>query len=89
MYKGNSVRFDGDKSVEVLGTFTLHGVTKPLNLKVDTFKYAMDPMLKREVCGANVTAEFNRADFGVDYGKSGGFSMVTKLQIQVEGVKAD
>ena len=88
-YKGSAIRFNGDKPAEVEGTFTLHGVSKPLKLKIDAFKCAMDPMLKREVCGANATAEFNRADFGVDYGKSEGFSMLTKLQIQVEGVKAD
>ncbi|AMP16322.1 YceI family protein [Collimonas pratensis] len=89
VYKGKSIRFNGEQPAEVIGTFTLHGVTKPLNLKIDAFKCAMDPMLKREVCGANATAEFNRADFGVDYGKSEGFSMLTRLQIQVEGVKAD
>lgn len=89
VYKGTSIRFDGDKPVEVIGTFTLHGVTKPLNLKIDSFKCFMNPMLKREVCGADATAQFDRADFGVNYGQAYGFKMATTLQIQVEGVKAD
>ena len=89
VYKGSAIRFDGEQPVEIQGALTLHGVTRPLNLKIDAFKCAIDPMLKREVCGANATAQFNRADFGVDYGKSEGFSMLTKLQIQVEGMKAD
>ncbi|RQH09957.1 YceI family protein [Paraburkholderia dinghuensis] len=88
-YKGTSIRFDGDKPVEVIGTFTLHGVTKPLNLKIDSFKCFQNPMLKREVCGADAKAEFNRADYGVNWGESYGFKMATTLQIQVEGVKAD
>ncbi|WP_233864281.1 YceI family protein [Paraburkholderia adhaesiva] len=88
-YKGTSIRFDGDKPVEVIGTFTLHGVTKPLNLKIDSFKCFQNPMLKREVCGADAKAEFNRADYGVNWGDSYGFKMATQLQIQVEGVKAD
>jgi polyisoprenoid-binding protein YceI len=88
-YKGTSIRFDGDKPVEVIGTFTLHGVTKPLNLKIDSFKCFQNPMLKREVCGADATAEFNRSDYGVNWGESYGFKMATTLQIQVEGVKAD
>jgi polyisoprenoid-binding protein YceI len=88
-YKGTSIRFDGDKPVEVIGTFTLHGVTKPLNLTIDSFKCMINPMLKREVCGADAKAEFNRADFGIDFGKNYGFKMATRLQIQVEGVKAD
>ncbi|WP_114809148.1 YceI family protein [Paraburkholderia kururiensis] len=89
VYKGTSIRFDGDKPVEVIGTFTLHGVTKPLNLKIDSFKCFTNPMLKREVCGADATAQFDRADFGVNYGQAYGFKMATTLQIQVEGVKAD
>lgn len=88
-YKGTSIRFDGDKPVEVIGEFTLHGVTKPLNLKIDSFKCFQNPMLKREVCGADAKAEFNRADYGVNWGESYGFKMATTLQIQVEGVKAD
>lgn len=88
-YKGTSIRFEGDKPVEVIGTFTLHGVTKPLNLKIDSFKCFQNPMLKREVCGADAKAEFNRADYGVNWGETYGFKMATPLQIQVEGVKAD
>ncbi|WP_027817812.1 YceI family protein [Paraburkholderia bannensis] len=88
-YKGTSIKFDGDKPVEVIGTFTLHGVTKPLNLKIDSFKCFQNPMLKREVCGADATAQFDRSDFGVNYGQAYGFKMLTTLQIQVEGIKAD
>jgi polyisoprenoid-binding protein YceI len=89
VYKGTKIRFKGDTPVEVIGTFTLHGVTKPLNLKIDSFKCFTNPMLKKEVCGADAKAEFNRDDYGVDYGKKFGFKMWTRLQIQVEGVKAD
>ena len=88
-YKGTSIRFDGDTPVEVVGTFTLHGVTKPLNLKINSFKCFNHPMLKREDCGADASAEFDRADFGMDWGVKYGFKTLTKLQIQVEGIKAD
>jgi polyisoprenoid-binding protein YceI len=44
-------------------------------------------MLKREVCGADASATFNRADFGVDYGVKMGFKPEVKLAIQVEAVK--
>ncbi len=88
-YKGTSIRFEGDTPVEVIGTFTLHGVTKPLNLKLDSFKCFVNPMLKREVCGAEASAQFDRADYGMDWGVKYGFKTLTQLQIQVEGVKAD
>jgi polyisoprenoid-binding protein YceI len=86
-YKGTQITFDGDKPTEVVGEFSLHGVTKPLNLKVESFKCMQHPVLKREVCGVEASAEFNRADYGVDYGMKYGFSMDTKLHIQAEGIK--
>ena len=38
VYKGTSMKFKGDVPVEVIGELTLHGVTKPLNLKIESFK---------------------------------------------------
>ncbi|NUU00464.1 YceI family protein [Herbaspirillum robiniae] len=87
VYKGTAIKFDGDKPVSVEGTLTLHGVTKPVALAIDKFKCIQHPMLKREVCGADATATFDRADFGIDYGAKYGFSTVTKLAIQVEAIK--
>jgi polyisoprenoid-binding protein YceI len=87
VYKGTSMKFNGDVPVEVIGELTMHGVTKPLNLKIQSFKCFQNPMLKREVCGTESTATFDRADFGIDYGKSYGFRMATVLHIQAEGVK--
>ena len=69
---------------KVDGTLTLHGVTKPLTLKIDQFG-CRHPMQKgKEVCGANATGTLDRGTFGVDWGKNYGFKMDTKLTIQVE-----
>ena len=87
-YKSKSLKFDGDKLVAVEGDMTLMGVTKPMTLTVKSFKCIMHPMLKREVCGADVAAEFKRSDFGLNYGLPR-FSPDVKLAIQVEAVKAD
>jgi polyisoprenoid-binding protein YceI len=86
-YKGTSVKFNGDVPVEVTGELTLHGVTKPVTLTIESFKCFTHPMLKKEVCGTESTATFDRADFGIDYGKAYGFSMKTVLHIQAEGVR--
>ncbi|NRO94775.1 polyisoprenoid-binding protein [Paraburkholderia sp. NMBU_R16] len=86
-YKGNEIKFDGDKPVEVIGTLTLHGVTKPVNLKIDSFKCMPHPMLKREVCGVEASTMFDRDEFGIDMGKKYGFKMETALHIQAEGIK--
>ncbi|CAG9249324.1 polyisoprenoid-binding protein YceI [Paraburkholderia unamae] len=86
-YKGTRIVFDGDKPKEVIGELTLHGVTRPLKLEIESFKCVQHPVLKREVCGVEAEAEFNRDDFGMDMGKKYGFKMKTKLHIQAEGIK--
>ena len=87
-YKGTSFKFEGDKLVAVDGELTLHGVTKPVQLKVDRFKCVQDARLKREVCGANATAEFKRTDFGINFGIPN-FAPEVKLAIQVEAIAAE
>lgn len=88
-YKGKFTAFNGDVPTEAQGEFTLHGVTKPLTLKINRFKCMPHPMYKKEVCGADASAELNRADYGIIYGQQYGFDMGVKLQIQVEGLKTD
>jgi polyisoprenoid-binding protein YceI len=85
-YKG-TIRFEGDKPVSVIGNLTMHGVTKPLTLTIDSFKCMPHPLLKREVCGVDAVGEFDRSDFGVDFGKAYGFSMKTKLLVSAEALK--
>jgi len=87
-YKGKLV-FTGDKPTGVDGELTIKGVTKPVALTINSFLCKPHPMLKREVCGADASASFNRDDFGLGYGKDYGFLMGVKLQIQVEAVLAD
>lgn len=88
-YEGTRIEFDGDKPAAVIGSLTLHGVTLPVNLKIVSFKCVMNPYFKREVCGVEASGRFNRADFGIDIGQRLGFNMLTKLQIQAEGIKQE
>jgi len=85
-YKGKLV-FKGDTPTSVDGQLTLHGVTKPVTLTINKFKCMINPMTKKEVCGADASATFNRSDFGVSYGTQMGFNPEVKLAIQVEGQK--
>ena len=90
VYKGKSIKFDGDKPVKVEGDLTLHGITKPVTLTINKFKCMQHPMLKREVCGADASAEFKRSDFGINYGVDNfGFLPEVKLAIEVEAIKAN
>jgi polyisoprenoid-binding protein YceI len=87
-YVGKFTKWNGDKPTEAEGTFTLHGVSKPLTLKIDSFRCMQNPMTKKEVCGADATASFDRSDYGITFGQAYGFQMWVKLEIQVEGSPA-
>jgi polyisoprenoid-binding protein YceI len=84
-YAGKFTKWNGSSPTEAEGTLTLHGVTKPLTLKINSFLCKPNPMTKVEVCGADASAVLNRADYGVNFGDAYGFKMDVKLSIQVEG----
>jgi polyisoprenoid-binding protein YceI len=88
-YKGKFVEFANGAPKTVSGDLTLHGVTKPVTLTINSFKCFEHPMLKKQVCGADASGTFNRADFGVNYGQQYGFNQAVLLRIQVEGVRAN
>ena len=87
-YSGKFTKFNDSGPAEAEGTLTLHGVTKPVTLKINSFLCKPNPMNKKEVCGADASATFNRSDFGVSFGDKYGFKQEVKLQIQVEGSPA-
>ncbi|MES2296838.1 MAG: YceI family protein [Pseudomonadota bacterium] len=87
-FKSTAIKFDGDKPVSVDGDFTLHGVTKPLTLTINKFKCMAHPMTKKEVCGADASAQFKRTDFGIGFGTPF-FSPDVKLAIEVEAHKTN
>ena len=87
-FSGKFTKFNGSAPAEAQGTLTMHGVTKPVTLKIDSFKCMQSPLTKKEVCGVEVSSTINRADFGVNYGDKYGFNQEVKLQIQAEGSPA-
>jgi polyisoprenoid-binding protein YceI len=68
-YKGKFVEFANGAPKTISGNLTLHGVTKPVTLNINSFKCIEHPMLKKQVCGADASGTFNRADYGVNYGQ--------------------
>lgn len=88
-YRGRLAGFRDGKPTRVDGQLTLHGVTKPVELKIDTFKCMPHPALKREVCGADALATIQRDQFGISAGKDYGFDMGVVLRIQIEAIRAE
>jgi len=70
VFQSESVRMTGARSMEVSGTLTLHGVTRPIVLAA-TYNggYAgmpnMDPQAR---VGFSANGSFKRSDFGITFG---------------------
>jgi polyisoprenoid-binding protein YceI len=89
-YHGTLGDFVQGSPTTVTGELTLHGLSRAMALKIDSFKCIPDhPLLKREVCGADAVGTFNRADFGVNAGLQFGFRQEVLLRIQVEAIRQD
>lgn len=85
-YKGKLERFVNGAPTAVSGELTMHGKTRPVALKINLFKCIPHPLLKRELCGADAFGNFDRSEFGLDYGPQWGFKPEVTLRIQVEAL---
>jgi len=88
-YQGTLEGFVDGAPTLARGELSLHGVARPVTLKILTFKCIDHPLMKREVCGADALGHFDRADFGVNAGLQYGFSQDVTLRIQVEAIRRD
>ena len=87
VYEGNLTDFIDGAPTKVKGNLTLHGVTKPVDLDIKSFKCRLHPFKLKQVCGADAYGNIMRDDFGVDYAKRLGFKMEVALRIGVEAIK--
>jgi len=85
-YRGRLDGFVNGMPTQVVGALTLRGVTRPLTLRLNSFKCMPHPIFKRELCGADAQGSFKRDEFGLDAGKDYGFNMDVQLRIQVEAL---
>ena len=89
-FHGTLGGFRDGAPTRVEGELTLRGVTRPLSLRIESFKCIPDhPIVKREVCGADAFGTFNRADFGINTGAQYGFRQEVTLRIQVEAIRQE
>ena len=87
-YVSDSIAFRDGVPLSVDGQLTLRGVTRPVRLDILEFKCIQHPFFKREVCGADARAEFDRRGFGMTHDIVNDNGKVS-LQIQVEALKGD
>lgn len=84
-YKG-TIKFKGDMPKSMDGQLTLRGITKPVKLKINSFKCIEHPMFKKEYCGADAEGVLNRADFGMTKYSDGEAGKIY-MRIQVEALR--
>jgi polyisoprenoid-binding protein YceI len=65
VFKATKLKFDGDSLVGCEGELTMRGVTRPVRLSVADFKCAIHPATRKPVCGAEVTTQVKRSEFGM------------------------
>lgn len=66
-FKSTDFTFDGERVRQARGTLTINGIAKPVTFDLTHFKCGLNPMLMRKVCGADMTANIRRSDFGMRY----------------------
>ena len=86
VFKSTKLTFVGDKVKTAEGTLTLLGVTKPVTLTATDFNCGVNPMIKKDMCGADMVATIKRSDFGMKYGVPA-IGDEVKHFIAVEGYK--
>jgi polyisoprenoid-binding protein YceI len=86
VYRGRFDSFVNGAPTQVIGDLAMRGVTRPMTLKINSFKCVPHPLFKRELCGADAVGSFNRDDFGLGAFKDYGFRTDVLLRIQVEAL---
>jgi polyisoprenoid-binding protein YceI len=86
-FKSSKLLFDGDNVVGAEGELTMIGVTKPVTVKVANFMCGEQPFNKKPLCGAEVTANIKRSEWGMKYGIPKSVGDEVKITIPVEAYR--
>jgi len=64
-FKADKIGYVDGKPYSAAGTLTLLGVSKPVTLTISRVNCGIHPMLRKEMCGADVSTTLKRSDFGM------------------------
>jgi len=86
-FRSTSITPEGDGELNLKGDLTIHGVTKPVVLKVEVpSAETKDPFGNARI-GASATTKIKRSDFGLTWNatlETGGFLVGDSLKIELE-----
>jgi polyisoprenoid-binding protein YceI len=84
-FKSTSVKKAGDQTYDVTGDLTLHGVTKPITVKIE--RTGAGPGMKGEYrSGCETTFEIKRSDYGMK-AMIGPLGDEVHLTVSLEGIR--
>ena len=64
-FRSYGMEFRDGKPVAAEGVLTLLGVSKPVRLAIADFHCGFHPLSRKELCGADVSTQIKRSDFGM------------------------
>lgn len=83
VFKSKDFRFTGDKLVEVSGNLTMHGVTRPVELRVSSVTCKEHPLKKIQACGADITTTLKRSEWGISkYSPDVGEDVLLRIEVE-------
>ena len=86
-FKSTKVEAEGPNKWKVTGDLTLHGVTKPVVLEVESSGPPIHDPMGNTRGGASATTKINRSDFGLTWNKvleSGGVMVGDEVAISID-----
>jgi polyisoprenoid-binding protein YceI len=84
-FKATAMKASDEKTYEVTGDLTLHGVTKPVTVKLERIGSAKDPRSGKLRTGFETTFTIKRGDFDMKYG-AGLIGDEVRITVAVEGI---
>lgn len=87
-FKSKEVKVTGEGKGQVMGDFTLLGITKPVTLDVTFNKAGLNPFSNTETVGFTASTNLKRTDYGMGYGVPA-IGDDIKIDINLEAIKAE
>jgi polyisoprenoid-binding protein YceI len=88
-YTIDALRFDGDRPVAASGRLAWRGRDLPLDLLAERFNCYPNPLLRREVCGGDFTADIEPGALGLALDPAFGLGRPIRLRVQVEAIRLE
>ena len=86
-FKSTAVKVTGDRTADVTGDLTLHGVTKPVTLQVTFIQGGQNPLDKKYSLGFQAKTVIKRSEFGVKaYSPAVGEEVTLQIDTELKAV---